>query len=30
VTLIIAAFVVTINILTDFTYALLDPRVSLA
>lgn len=28
VTLIIAAFVVAINILTDITYALLDPRVS--
>lgn len=30
VTLIIAAFVVAINILTDITYALLDPRVSLS
>ncbi len=28
VTLVIAAFVVAINILTDITYALLDPRVS--
>jgi peptide/nickel transport system permease protein len=30
VTLLIAAFVVAINLLTDLTYAVLDPRVSIA
>jgi peptide/nickel transport system permease protein len=30
VVLLIAVFVVTINLLTDIAYALLDPRVSLA